>query len=44
VVLDDLGLRVSAESSSWDSPEPPPSRALLVGSDCLAQPRSFGCR
>jgi len=43
-VLDDLGLRVSAESSSWDYPEPPPSRALLVGSDCLAQPRSFGCR
>ena len=43
-VLDDLSLQVSTESDTWDYPEPPPGRALLVGSNCLAQPDSFGCR
>lgn len=43
-VLDDLSLQVSTEADTWDYPEPPPGRALLVGSDCLAQPGSFGCR
>jgi hypothetical protein len=43
-VLDDLSLQVSTESDTWDYPEPPPGRALLVGSNCLAQPGSFGCR
>jgi hypothetical protein len=43
-VLDDLALSVSTESDSWDSPEPLPGRALLVGSDCFAKPGSFGCR
>ena len=43
-VLDDLALNVSTESDSWDSPEPIPGRALLVGTDCFAKPGSFGCR
>ncbi|CAB4560466.1 MAG: hypothetical protein F2544_04725 [Actinobacteria bacterium] len=43
-VLDDLSLQVSTEADTGDYPEPPPGRALLVGSDCLSQPGSFGCR
>lgn len=43
-VIDDLSLRVSTEPDSTDYPEPPQGRALLVGSNCLAQPGSFGCR
>jgi len=43
-VTDEIDLRVSGNSEAMENPEPPPAKALLVGSNCLAKPASFGCR